>query len=91
MVQRRFGDGRKRARAVRDEDNKVLRELPEGVRARAEETLIKYEPYVQQVRDYHDKLRNVQDPEPMTPWTGAAAAPAVPVGLSLENEATNEQ
>ena len=61
------------------------------MRAKAEEALIKYEPYVQQVRDYHDKLRNVQDPEPMTPWVGAVTAPAVPVGLSLGSEMTDEQ
>ena len=61
------------------------------MRAKAEEALIKYEPYVQQVRDYHDKLRNVQDPEPMTPWAGTVTAPAVPVGLSLGSEVTDEQ
>ena len=61
------------------------------MRAKAEEALIKYEPYVQQVRDYHDKLRNVQDPEPMTSWTGTVAAPAVPVGLSFGSEMPDEQ
>jgi len=70
--------------------NRTLSSLPEGLRARAEEALIKYEPYVQQVRDYHDKLRNVQDPEPMTPWVGTVTAPAVPVGLSFGSEVNDE-
>jgi hypothetical protein len=49
----------------KDDYNKTISSLPPGLKAKAEETLTKYQPYVQQVRDYHDKLRNVQNPEPM--------------------------
>jgi hypothetical protein len=38
------------------EYNKVISSLPEGLKAKAEETFSKYQPYVQQVRDYHDNL-----------------------------------
>jgi hypothetical protein len=46
-----------------DDFAKRITELPEGLRKRAEETLTKYDPYVRDIRGYHDRLRGVQNPE----------------------------
>jgi hypothetical protein len=45
---------------MRDEFADAIKKLPEDLRRKVEETYSKYEPYTQQIKSYHDGLRNVE-------------------------------